>query len=805
MCLADDCNTDSDTIINTGQPTSDINLQQHQPLPSVGINTTVSPSQATSRTSIAITSSDKRMGDKSTLSYSPAGHDMPHTHHTRTKPPSSVPSFLADGRNQFSQPSKTNMLHQNMAVPKGLETPSIPTINYGKLLPGSRVEVKEGASTYSHSPPRSIQLPGLPNESFVSSPPHHSELVATKQPVSPQCIAQHPHAEASNYYNQQHPGGRQFYTPQAQPQHQHRPNRMQQRSIQNPTSTWGHLNQQRATAHSKSLKTATNHNRSHPSNVPPSALSGGIGTGSSSRMPSEVLKTLLRKKACLYEPGTSLAISLVTWLVGRKLALRSGYFSRQHLQSGVHAVVGDKIDSGMITRTKVNRCMQIILNSCFHYIIPRPDGVEENGDNFRDAFASKATDDTRLLQSLPQPWDDLEVDDSVLPDAAATSSENKEEDDGAQHSNSCNNKRLVLLCFNENVRSAEDVLRCHNEFIRDAAISSDLFLSADDWRSFFTRKDDDGSQTEGTAESTASGGVQSSPHLKSTSDSCGIPYLSFDIPSEVSDFLSFKDHVPEPWAKTADALGQMNAFELGKFRTSWCCKRYEHNEKLCRFAHVDINNSWLRRNPSDHVYCDKMCPHVRQVTDQSNPLFGCYINTCKDGKLCKFAHSQEEIDYHPKQYKTRVCDSVTNPSSHCSCSLQDICPFSHPTSQSSQRNQCRNHGAKRHQEVAARTKGSATSKHSSTCTNATTTTTSTEESPPPGAPVLMLTPAPISEFENTFIVPGLKTLYRRNCTSSYAYSEGKEITYSNFGTGLSTSSSSPALKDSTNFSFFHTL
>jgi len=457
--------------------------------------------------------------------------------------------------------------------------------------------------------------------------------------------------------------------------------------------------------------------------------------------------------------------------VGRKLALRNGYFSRQHLQSGVHAVVAEKIDSGMITRTKVNRCMQIILNSCFHYIIPRPDGAEEKGETFCESFAIKATDDIQLLKSLSHPWHDLEVKDDCLPDddGAATSQENKDEDQG-------DNKRLVLLCFNENVRSAEDVLRCHNEFIRDAAISANLRLSADDWRSFFTRKDEDGSQiTEGTAESTTSGGAtQSSPLMKGSTDTCGIPYLSFDIPTEVSDFLTFKDHVPEPWAKTVDALGQMNAHELAKFRTSWCCKRYEHNETMCRFGHVDINKGWLRRNPSEYEYSDKMCPHVKIVTDKGSPLYGCCINTCKDGMLCKFAHSKEEIDYHPKQYKTQVCESSST--SYCSCELQDICPFSHPPNRSPQRNPGRNHGNKRHQEATNRTKGG----------HGTDGTVSVR-----GAPVLFLNPAPTSEFEKMFPVPGLAVLYRRNCAANYAHLEGEEIAYNNFGNDSTYASSTP--------------
>lgn len=54
---------------------------------------------------------------------------------------------------------------------------------------------------------------------------------------------------------------------------------------------------------------------------------GMKNTFNSSRSAPDVLKTLLRKKACLYEAGTSRAVALITWLVGRKLTLEQGYFS----------------------------------------------------------------------------------------------------------------------------------------------------------------------------------------------------------------------------------------------------------------------------------------------------------------------------------------------------------------------------------------------------------------------------------------------------------------------------------------------
>ena len=496
-------------------------------------------------------------------------------------------------------------------------------------------------------------------------------------------------------------------------------------------------------------------------------------TGSGGVRPTyEILKTLLRKKACLYEPGTSKAIALITWLVGRKLALDQGYFSRQHLQSGVHAVVAEKIESGMITRTKVNRCMQIILNSCFHYIIPRPDGTEENGDLFKETFAENVEDDRYLLQSLPHPWNDLKITDEFLADKCSDEKDTSEkcEEKGAS-------KRVVLLCFNENVRCAEDVLRCHNDFIRDAAITGKLNLSAEEWRQFFSLKDDDGSKLDPSNPVTES-------LVQRPKGGCDIPYLSFHIPSKEPNSLDLKLQAQEHWCKNVDSLGQMNGHELSKFRTTWCCKRYDHDHSLCRFAHVDINHGWLRRDPSLYKYSDQMCPHVTVITAADSSLKGCYLNTCPDGLNCKYAHSQEEINYHPKCYKTTLCNAAKP--SCLDCKLRDICPMIHsephhphsPTHSKILRN---NYGKR--VDLQTRKSGyHGNSKHSTQ--NASSSTTANPL--PMAAPIIYHKPAPSSEFEKTILFPGLQSLYRRNCAMTYAHFLGeKEVLekYSNFGEG----------------------
>ena len=472
------------------------------------------------------------------------------------------------------------------------------------------------------------------------------------------------------------------------------------------------------------------------------APQGGHGssphqTGSSSqRSSSEILKTLLRKKACLYEPDTSRSVALVTWLVGRELALEFGFFSRQQLQSGVHACVSEKIESGTITRTKVNRCMQIILNSCFHYIIPRSDGSEEKGDVFRYAFAQTVQDDSFLLHHLPAPWNNLEVNrESIL---LASMADEEEKHHPPQKSSSTpkssprlssvnapqspgremkdgddgDSKRAVLLSFNENVRSAEGVFRCHNEFIRDTAHAAHLQLTAPEWRSFFGRE------------------AARAPYLWGN---IGIPIPSSEAKGGAS--------------RPQDALGQMSEDESAKFRTSWCSKRYDHDHDLCGFAHVEVCGGWLRRNPDVHPYEDQMCPYVSSAGDNRVGPSYFFVNECPLGVRCDKAHSMEEILYHPRRYKSKNCTAVLSRSGWCQ--LGDVCPNVHPpeaTRPSKKSGDNRSHGG-RHPKKADQGGASGTKPGSL-----------------PSSPMIYASPAPFSSFEHHLGMPGLQCLFRRHCS-----------------------------------------
>lgn len=485
------------------------------------------------------------------------------------------------------------------------------------------------------------------------------------------------------------------------------------------------------------------------------SMPGNGNGGVSSRSSSEVLKTLLRKKACLYEPDTSRAVALVTWLVGRELALEYGFFSRQQLQAGVHACVSDKIDDGLITRTKVNRCMQIILNSCFHYIIPRPDGTEENGETFRGVFSNEMKDDSFLLSVLPVPWNDISVDrDTILaaceeeidqhhhykpkkwtfetPQSSPRLSSVPAPDKGSPSRDSLGGdsdaKRAVLLCFNENVRCAENVFRCHNEFIRDTAHACHLQLSSNEWRLFFGR------------------------------EAAGAPYIWGNVGIPVP-FLEGQGH------QQLDALGCLTKEEVGVLRTSWCSKRYDHDHELCGFGHPEVNGGWLRRNPLSRKYKDDMCPDVSAAPRHELTGFqdAIGIHECPRGVNCTHAHSLEEIIYHPNRYKLRPCSSSSRAGG---CALGDVCPGFHPADsyRFPKKSDIR---SPRHSRPGQQHSGNGGKGASAAAL-------------PSGSPIIYASPAPISSYERHLLLPGLQNLFRRNCTVLRASLRNNGGTYCNY-------------------------
>ena len=608
-----------------------------------------------------------------------------------------------------------------------------------------------------------------PGNPFHHQQPHpHQQQAAARGGLH-----MHQHQEGMGYHRQQGPaaGAAGGYNPyhQVQQHHPHPrksgypPQHQQPPTAQSPA---------RAARATRGAPGAPSPHRGPPNQPSLNASSAGGGGGGSSRSSSEILKTLLRKKACLYEPDTSRAVALVTWLVGRELALEYGYFSRQQLQAGVHACVAEKIDSGTITRTKVNRCMQIILNSCFHYIIPRPDGTEEKGHRFRATFEKEVYNDVSLLELLPEPWNDLHVDRQKVLDAADGDLKSVSEPRSApgtphsspkvkpkehprpspkrdtarsqqqhhDHHGGEDSKRAVLLCFNENVRAAEDVFRCHNEFIRDSAHSSNLQLTAQEWRIFFGKE------------------AASAPYIWGN---VGIPVVAVETAKG---------------ERRVDVLGQMTPVEAGKFRTTWCAKRYDHDHEFCGMAHVEVNGGWLRRDPNLHTYKDELCPFIVKTADKRIGPNYFVINECPNGVNCEFAHSHEEIIYHPNRYKKKACPSIMRTGT---CRYGDICPHHHPSD--SARPPKKGDGrppSSRHGRAGGQS--SSSGKNTSSL--------------PSGSPILYASPAPFSSYERHLLMPGLQSLFRRQCSVVRAHLRNPKCRccYSYFGDDAGVDHEAPA-------------
>jgi hypothetical protein len=294
-------------------------------------------------------------------------------------------------------------------------------------------------------------------------------------------------------------------------------------------------------------------------------------------------------------------------------------------------------------------------------------------------------------------------------------------------------KRAVLLCFNENVRSAEDVFRCHNEFIRDTANASHLQLSAHEWRAFFGRE------------------ASRAPCLWGN---VGIPVMAGESQGGPT--------------RQPDVLGQMSHDEAGKFRNTWCTKRYDHDHDLCGFAHVEVNGGWLRRNPTAYDYKDGMCSFVSSSADTRISPHFFIINECPKGVNCENAHSMEEMVYHTNRYKTKVCSSTYSKSG--GCLLGDVCPNLHPSDSTrpiKKPAEGRSHGPRhqrKNEQAGTGGKGGL--------------------APPTASPVIYAAPAPFSSFERQLAMPGLQNLFRRHSSVIRAHvrTSGKcKCCYSYFG------------------------
>eukprot|EP00930_Biecheleria_cincta_P068809 TRINITY_DN56634_c0_g1_i1.p1 TRINITY_DN56634_c0_g1~~TRINITY_DN56634_c0_g1_i1.p1 ORF type:complete len:1116 (+),score=194.56 TRINITY_DN56634_c0_g1_i1:181-3528(+) len=100
---------------------------------------------------------------------------------------------------------------------------------------------------------------------------------------------------------------------------------------------------------------------------------------------------------------------------------------------------------------------------------------------------------------------------------------------------------------------------------------------------------------------------------------------------------------------------------LARFRTKRCERLLASGQcsfgDKCQYSH---DSEWLRRNPIKVPYAPDLCPCVARSG----------ISGCAKGLDCSFAHSSEEVLYHPRRYKRVSCAG----SSDC---RGYYCPFAH--------------------------------------------------------------------------------------------------------------------------------
>jgi serine/threonine protein kinase len=109
--------------------------------------------------------------------------------------------------------------------------------------------------------------------------------------------------------------------------------------------------------------------------------------------------------------------------------------------------------------------------------------------------------------------------------------------------------------------------------------------------------------------------------------------------------------------------------DLVKFRTRFCERFLQFGEcnfgGKCQYSH---NMTWRRRSPQKYLYEPRLCENIVWLVSDAG-LRRQTIGNCHNGKNCKFAHSREEILYHPLIYKTVMCEDMT-------CG-KFYCPFAH--------------------------------------------------------------------------------------------------------------------------------
>lgn len=119
---------------------------------------------------------------------------------------------------------------------------------------------------------------------------------------------------------------------------------------------------------------------------------------------------------------------------------------------------------------------------------------------------------------------------------------------------------------------------------------------------------------------------------------------------------------------------------LNIFRTKPCQRLARDGvcgwKSQCQFSH---SLEWPRRQPRRYSYSPELCPSIHVVKDADGGTVR-MENKCNAGLRCPWAHSKEEVLFHPHIFKTILCDDHAknagrgNKKNKCH---RYYCPFAH--------------------------------------------------------------------------------------------------------------------------------
>mmetsp|Transcript_105969 Transcript_105969/g.167277 ORF Transcript_105969/g.167277 Transcript_105969/m.167277 type:complete len:336 (-) Transcript_105969:478-1485(-) len=94
---------------------------------------------------------------------------------------------------------------------------------------------------------------------------------------------------------------------------------------------------------------------------------------------------------------------------------------------------------------------------------------------------------------------------------------------------------------------------------------------------------------------------------------------------------------------------------LNIFRTKPCQRLMKDGicewRSQCQFSHCA---GWPRRPPMRHKYSPEICPNIQKILCSYGAVQ--IKNCCTQGFKCQWAHSKEEILFHPQIFKTILCE-----------------------------------------------------------------------------------------------------------------------------------------------------